>query len=84
MSLLPGMNISVRENAAKLLGGRSCVVCILMVLQNGPTAPLHKLLSHEDLSIIYFLHISKLCSGRYILSYFSVGVKVFQKINVFD
>ena len=46
--------------------------------------PLHKLLSHEDLSIIYFLHISKLCSGRYILSYFSVGVKVFQKINVFD
>lgn len=46
--------------------------------------PLHKLLSHEDLSIIYFLHISKLCSGRYILSYFSAGVKVFQKINVFD
>lgn len=39
MSLLPGMNISVRENAAKLLGGRGCVVCILMVLQNGPTVP---------------------------------------------
>lgn len=38
MSLLPDMNISVRENDMKLLGGRGCVVC-MMVLQNGPTAP---------------------------------------------
>ena len=66
-----------------------CVVHILMVLQNGPTALLQvtELFSHEDLNIIYFLYISKLHSGRYVLSgttYFSTGSESVQRINVFD